>query len=301
MRRPTWLRASAFLGVSFIASAASGQDVQPMSEEERVERAVTEAQLGTELFERGEYEAAARSFGRAYDFYPLPEVMKSRIVAHFEGGDCASVEQLATEHDAELRKLPPVEQTDLGRMRTRCAILYAEDALAEADVERATAAIAAAERHDDEGARSDEIEALRGRLEDLEAQADASSNADPIEPVEPVEPPAENDRWRSILGWSLVGGGAAAMASVPLMHYAFYERSLEEHKSFQRGEGTDDTPRAEAEQRLKRLRTAYYAQFPLFIGGAVMSGIGATLLFLRPREDVDLSVSPGGVEVTITF
>ncbi len=286
--------ANVFAALLLVPLVATGQ-----SSDENLERALEEDTLAKELYERGEYEAAARSFQRAYDLYQHPGILQNLVLSHGRADNCAGVGEVFDEHESELDTLPPEEKRKVVEVRLDCSVEETTAAIEDQDAVAARAALNRTEQLAD-GTRGTKIEALRARVEALEARDDT------VEDVV-VSEPEPRGNGRTILGWSLVGAGTAAIATVPIMKVAFYDDSVREYNDCVDGETGQPTEGCsidfdELSDREKRLRAAYTARLPLYIGGGLLAAVGAYFVVTDfVNDSVTVGISPTGVSATLRF
>ena len=289
-----WI-AVVLLVMSLCPSLASAQD------DEALRRAVDADRRGKALFARGEWIDAARAFHEAFEAHPIAPILKSEVVAWSKAERCDEAQALLDEHQGLIATLPQTDVRDLGRIRTDCALMDAEARLVAGDLDGAAAQMDEAEQRDVEGRQTAAIAELRARIEARRTPA-ADGREEPVAQAPAVDAPQPS--LRPVLGWSLIGAGVVAAATVPIFLTPGYRAELEEHEALVatcagREPCAVDDPTA-AQARHASLRRRYVAQYPLLIGGTLLAATGVVVL-VTGEERVALGLNPAGVTVTMRW
>ena len=289
-------RALIFVFVLVVGSPAWAQD------EEQIARAAEEDALGKKLYDQGDYAGAADAFGRAYRLYPIPPILKSRIVALAKAENCGEIDVLMGEHLEEIQSLPEEELIDIRRIRTDCAVLTAEKALEAEEAGRARAALAEAEDHDREARRTADIAALREQLEELEASREVVDNPPPPDDTirRPADPPGPS--MRHAWGLALLGCGLASLGGAGILTLGSYDADLHEYEELCDTGPNPTCPTEEGLRLHKRLQSRFVAHVALIGLGSVLAVSGVAVLLTRPeRNPVTLRVSPVSASLALGF
>lgn len=288
---------------SLFASTAWGQD------DEAIAKAAEEDKRGKELFTAGKYDEAAQAFHRAFGFYPIPQIMKSEIVAWSNAGNCSKAEPLIDEHFESLQTLPPDDVRDVRRIRADCRLTAAEAAFAAGEYDAANAALTQAAELDTEGRKTSEIAALRDRIDEAESPPD-TRNPDIVDPPDEVvtggtERPSSV---RPIIGWTLVGTGVAAAGTAGILYLigSGYRQDLDglcDVEPVPNCQTSTEASRLEAERLHGRIQTLRTGHIALLAAGGAFTAIGIAVLLTGGSEQtpVSLQLSPMSAALSIGF
>lgn len=262
-------------------SPEAGAPASPREEahEREIERQVTE------LFERGDYAAALPLTQAEYERTHAPRWLFNLAMIHHALGDC----RLALYHyELYLRSNPGPR----GRAEATTASANLTPLCGEGPPAPEALPIVPLELVPPGATRADAVEA-RAPMARIASSASES---------------AEHDSTRALVGWSLVGAGAAAgvTAVVSLALAIDAGSSLNDlgREAAQRsrtGETYDDCC-AERGRELESTRQRYSTLAPIVgVGSLLLMGAGATLLVLDAGEQRSLVLRPGGVDYRLSF
>ncbi len=277
-----------------VTTSVSAQEQDPRN------RALQLQSDARELFEAGEYSAAAERFHEAYETFPHPSLLSSEIVARFKAGQCDAVEPLVSTLSDDLESLPERARRDVSIVRTDCVLKSAREALEYGDDEGAGELVDRAEALDVFERRTDEISGVRRQL------AEESHAVAP--PAGGVARSGEAGT-RGVVGWALTGAGVAVLATQTAITVSLLDESKEYRDLVETCEAAcSERDRARLEE-LHDERTPkpvfHYLQYPMWIGGGLLTAVGVGVLALGPgraeQQPVSLSLSPVGAALRWTF
>lgn len=236
---------------------------------------------GFELFAKGEFESAARSFSQAYDLYPDINLRKNESLAWFKHGNCERARTVGR----LFLDAPNITQADKKDARTvmvRCTLTLAKQALAENETYKAQLYL-------------DEASSMPMSIKSKVTHKQLSDEL-ALQKAANTPPPPSNSN--SMIGWGLTGVGAATLLGTVVYHI-FISDDEEELQTISLKGGD----RARYDKLAGRLGTAKILLPVLYVTGALSLAAGGTLLVLPSIQEPTQpnAQRPVGVNIYVRF
>ncbi|MEZ4459662.1 MAG: hypothetical protein R3E66_07995 [bacterium] len=243
----------------------------PVYAQSNEDRAFTLASEGAELFGQGSYREAAQKFEQAYGLVRDSVLLKNQIVSLYKAGDCASALDLAYTYDISYRDAPQNDKEDVRRVRVDCNLTAAETAL---DYGKTDVAKESADRAERIGVLGDE----RARLEKIQQRlTEKPKTSEP--PESAVAPSDDPNGWRPIVGFSLLGVGAATAVVTGVLH----QQSIARADELNCGAGACNDEQLNEYNDLANSEGVYVAGYA--VGGALLLGGAGLLIYHYAIDD----------------
>ena len=246
---------------------------------------------GFELFSKGEFERAARSFSRAYDLYPDINLRKNESLAWFKHGDCERA-RIAGRLFLDAPNISKQDKRDAQTVVVRCTLTLAQQAADAREIYKAQLYLDEA----DGMSMSTEDQVTYKKISDEVAiQRAASEKAQ--------APTAPSSASGSPLAWGLVGAGGVLLTSAVIYH-VFVSSDGEELIDISQNGGD----KARYDTLASRLDTASVLLPTLYATGVLSLGAGGALLVFPSLQESSAQSSSSqdatrsfGLKVHATF
>ncbi len=226
---------------------------------------------GNELYESGQFEAAAGVYSEAYETYPQPILLKNEMITRYLIEECETAIELG-EQFIESGEGSEEDEEDVEAVFGECSLDLARENIEEGNWVAAEEWLDYGEPYLFEGQLEAESEALRSELDD---------EIGGTEPVEEIDEPGPATR--QIAGWSSIGAGAGLLIGAGLWHLSWESR----HSELEQLQRDGDPQAAELEAELDEAFTTVRWAIPTMYGVGAVAALAGTGMLLWPALSGD--------------
>lgn len=266
------------------------------SAQQDAEQAVQIAQKAAEDFKAERFLDAAKKFEQAFELYPDATLLKNQAVAYYKADVCAKALESAKAYRtfvASRDNVPEKDKRDVAKVTVECeydaAVRYIETrefALAQASIDDARAA----------GPATQMMEKIDSLQADLDAAIAAPEDTDEPDPVIVDSDTSGSDDGSilPIIGWSVVGVGAAVGIVTGILHYSAFSKASD-------GKDVCDSLNLNSDQCARQQADAYRdwsdgadtisGLTPLYIVSGVVTAAGVGILVYHYATDEEETVT----------